>query len=36
VFQGTPEALAAHGRGPTSDYLRAALEASAPPAAAGL
>jgi excinuclease ABC subunit A len=36
VFQGTPEALAALGRGPTSDYLRLALEASAPPAASGL
>jgi excinuclease ABC subunit A len=26
VFQGTPEALAAHGRGHTARYLRAALE----------
>jgi excinuclease ABC subunit A len=36
VFQGTPEALAAHGRGPTSHYLREALESSAPAAASGL
>jgi excinuclease ABC subunit A len=36
VFQGTPEALAAQGRGPTSRYLREALDASAPPVASGL
>jgi hypothetical protein len=36
VFQGTPEALAAQGRGQTSRYLRDALEASAPAAASGL
>jgi len=36
VFQGTPEALAAHGRGPTSHYLREALESSIPAAVSGL
>jgi excinuclease ABC subunit A len=36
VFQGTPEALAAQGRGPTSRYLREALDSSAPAAAAGI
>ena len=34
VFQGTPEALAADGRGLTSRYLRAALEGAARHAAA--
>jgi excinuclease UvrABC ATPase subunit len=28
IFQGTPEGLAAHGRGITSSYLRAALNGS--------
>jgi excinuclease ABC subunit A len=34
VFQGTPEALAADGRGLTSAYLREALEGAARHAAA--
>jgi len=36
VYQGTPETLATHGTGPTSRYLREALDASAPAVAAGL
>ncbi len=35
VFQGTPEALAAHGAGATSRFLRAALGARPRAAAAG-
>jgi excinuclease ABC subunit A len=36
VFQGTPEALAAYGRGPTSRYIREALDDPTTPAASGL
>ena len=32
LFQGTPEALAEHGRGRTARYLRAALDGAAAPA----